>query len=164
MISKIELSSTIEVFDHYLEQWRKLTTAGDPPKGPYAGGCCVSPDGDLYIYGGHDGTSRHGALYKLTPGSMLWAQLSEEGASGHNSLAQKTGCQMICFGRDKLALIGGYGLPYNPNQPGATFMKDTKHTDGSGCSNKIHVFDLKLCKFMCYLCQFLIKHSCIFKV
>ena len=78
---------------------------------------------------------------------MLWAQLSEEGASGHNSPAQKTGCQMICFGRDKLALVGGYGLPLNPNQPGATFMKDTKRTDGSGCSNEIHVFDLKLCKF-----------------
>ena len=144
LISKIELSTTVEVFDHYQEQWRRLTATGDLPKGLYAGGCCTSPDGDLYIYGGHDGTSRRGALHKLTPGTMVWARLSREGASGSNSPSHKTGCQMIYFSKGKLALVGGYGLPLNPTQPGgATFVKDNKHTDGSGFSNEIHFFDLK---------------------
>lgn len=147
LISKIELSTTVEVLDHYQEQWRKLTATGDLPKGLYAGGCCASPDGDLYIYGGHDRMSRRGALHKLTPGSMVWARLSEEGVSGSNSPSHKTGCQMICFGKDNLALVGGYGLPLNPTQPGGTtFVKDSKRTDGSGCSNEIHVFNLNQCK------------------
>ena len=36
--TKEELSSTIQVFDHYLEQWRQLQTTGCPPKGLYGGG------------------------------------------------------------------------------------------------------------------------------
>ena len=46
--TKEELSSTIQVFDQYLEQWRQLQTTGCPPKGLYDGGCCVSPSGDLW--------------------------------------------------------------------------------------------------------------------
>ena len=49
--TKEELSSTIQVFDQYLEQWRQLQTTGCPPKVLYKGGCCVSPSGDLYVYG-----------------------------------------------------------------------------------------------------------------
>ena len=63
--TKEELSSTIEVFDQYLEQWRQLKTIGSPPKGLYTGGCCVSRNGDLYVYGGYDGTTILGGLYKL---------------------------------------------------------------------------------------------------
>ena len=41
LISKIELSTNIEVFDHYLEQWKKVTAAGDLPRGMYTGGCAL---------------------------------------------------------------------------------------------------------------------------
>ena len=149
LISKLELSTTVEVFDHYQEQWRKLTATGDSPRGLYAGGCCVSPDGDLYTYGGHDGAFRCGTLHRLISRSMIWAQLSEKGVSCHNGPAQKTGCQMVCFGKDKIAVVGGYGLPLNPAQPGATFVKDTKRADGSGCNNEIHFFDMKQGKLFC---------------
>ena len=54
--TKEELSSTVEVFDQYLEEWKALNTTDNPPKGLYAGGYCVSPSGDLYVYGGFDGS------------------------------------------------------------------------------------------------------------
>ena len=77
-VTKKELSSTIQVFDHYLEQWRELKTTGSPPKGLYDGGCCVSPSGDLYVYGGHSGSIAHGGLYKLSSRTLKWSQLSGE--------------------------------------------------------------------------------------
>ena len=70
------LSSTVEIFDQYLEQWRQLKTTGSPLKGLYAGGCCVSPNGDLYVYGGLDGFIDRGGLYKLS--SLKWTELSGE--------------------------------------------------------------------------------------
>ena len=91
--TKEELSSTIEVFDQYLEQWRALKTTGSPPKGLYTGGCCVSPSGDLYVYGGFDGSIRCGGLYKLT--SLEWSQLSTE--SDTNGPMKKGNCRMVCF-------------------------------------------------------------------
>ena len=86
--TKEELSSTIQVFDQYLEQWRQLQTTGCPPKGLYAGGCCVSPSGDLYVYGGSDGSNYHCGLYKLS--SQKWSQLS--GESDVNGPMKKVGC------------------------------------------------------------------------
>ena len=76
--TKEELSSTIQVFDQYLEQWRQLQTTGCPPKGLvlYNGGYCVSPSGDLYVYGGYDESNYRGGLYKLS--SEKWSQLSGE--------------------------------------------------------------------------------------
>ena len=71
-----ELSSTIQVFSQYLEEWRQLQTTGCAPKGLYDGGCCVSPSGDLYVYGDHDGSNFCGGIYKLSSGK--WNQLSDE--------------------------------------------------------------------------------------
>ena len=143
--TKEELSSTIEVFDQYLERWRALKTTGSPPKGLYAGGCCVSPSGDLYVYGGHDGTAHRGGLYKLT--SLEWSQLSAE--SDINGPMKKIGCGMVCFSnKNKISIIGGYGLPLGPPQPGSSskFIKDKHHTDGHGWTNEIHIFDMDECK------------------
>ena len=136
--TKEELSSTIEVFDQYLEQWRALRTTGSPPKGLYAGGCCVSPSGDLYVYGGHDGSVHHGGLYKLS--CLEWSQLSAE--SDPNGPMKKTHCRMVCFSnKKKIAIIGGYGPCLGPPQPGSSFIKDKCYTDGWGWTNEIHIFD-----------------------
>ena len=141
--TKEELSSTIEVFDQYLEQWRALKTTGSPPKGLYAGGCCVSPSGDLYVYGGHDGSGRCGGLYKLT--SLEWSQLSTE--SDTNGPMKKGNCRMVCFSnKKKVAVIGGHGIPLGPPQPGSSFIKDKHFTDGRGWTNEIHIFDTDECK------------------
>ena len=142
--TKEELSSTIQVFDQYLEQWRQLQTTGCPPKGLYGGGCCISPSGDLYVYGGHaDGSnSRAGGLYKLS--SEKWSQLSSE--SDVNGPMKKSGCGMIHFNKNEVAVIGGYGPPPASLQPGASFIKDKRHNDGRGWTNEIHIFDTDECE------------------
>ena len=140
--TKEELPSTIQVFDQYLEQWRQLQTTGCPPKGLYDGGCCVSPSGDLYVYGGHDGSNFRGGLYKLS--SEKWSQLSNE--SDVNGPMKKTGCRMVCFNKKKVAVIGGYGLPPASLQPGASFIEDERYSDGRGRTNEIHIFNTDECE------------------
>ena len=140
--TKEELSSTVEVFDQYLEQWRQLKTTGSPPKGLYGGGCCVSPSGDLYVYGGSDGSTTRGGLYKLS--SLKWTELS--GESDVNGPMQKEGCRIICFNMNRLAVIGGYGPPSASLQPGATFIKNKHCTSGHGWTNEIHIFETDECE------------------
>ena len=144
--TKEELSSTIEVFDQYLEQWRALKTTGSPPKGLCAGGCCFSPSGDLYVYGGLDEFGCLSGLYKLT--SLEWSQLSAE--SDTNCPMSKSGCGMVCFNNSKkIAIIGGNG-PFpssGPPQPGSSFIKNEHFTDGCGWTNEIHFFDAEECKY-----------------
>ena len=140
--TKEELSSTVELFDQYLEQWRQLKTTGSSPKGFYGGGCCASPSGDLYVYGGHDGSSRHGGLYKLS--SLKWSQLS--GESDVTGPMKKVGCRMVCFNKKKIAVVGGYGPPSASLQPGATFIKDKRSTRGNGWTNEILTFSVDECK------------------
>ena len=139
---KEELSSTIQVFDQYLEQWRQLQTTGCPPKGLYAGCCCVSSSGDLYVYGGHDGSNYRGGLYKLS--SEKWRQLSSE--SDVNGPMKKNGCGMVVFCKKKVGVIGGYGLPPASLQPGASFVKNERYSDGRGWTNEIRIFDTDECE------------------
>ena len=135
---KEELSSTIQIFDQYLEQWRQLQTTGCPPKGLCAGGCCVSPSGDLYVCGGHDGSNYRGGLYKLS--SEKWSQLSDE--SDVNGPMKKSDCRMVYLNNwKKVAIIGGYGPPPASLQPGASFIKDKRFSDGRGWTDEICIFD-----------------------
>ena len=143
--TKEELSSTIQVFDQYLEQWRQLQTTGCPPKGLYNGGCCVSPSGDLYVYGGQaDGFNRRGGLYKLS--SEKWSQLSQSDDSDLNGPMKKSGCRMVCFNKKKVAVIGGYCPPPASLQPGASFIKDKRFSHGRGWTDEIHIFDTDECE------------------
>ena len=146
--SKEELSSTVEVFDQYVEQWRVLKTTGSPPKGLYGGACCSTSNGDLYIYGGYYGSDPryHGGLYKLAMSSqeLEWSQLSVE--SDPNGPMRKSGCGMVHFDNKKLAVIGGKGIPHGPPQPGSTFRESKTRTDGTGYTNEIHFYDIEECK------------------
>ena len=143
--SKEELSSTVEVFDQYLEQWRTLKTTGSPPKGLYSGACCSTPNGDMYVYGGVSDEPRcyRGGLYKLAMNSqeLKWSQLSVE--SDPNGPMRKSSCGMVCFDNKKLAVIGGCGIPHGPPQLGSTFIEDKGCTDGTGFTNEIHFYDIK---------------------
>ena len=146
--SKGELWSTVEVFDQYLEQWRVLKTTGSPPKGLFHGACCSTPNGDLYIYGGHDGSHYQNGLYRLklatSSQELEWSQVSVE--SDPNGPMRKAGCGMVCFDNKKLAIIGGKGIPHGPPQPGSTFIKVEGYTGGRGYTNEIHFFDTEQCK------------------
>ena len=145
--SKEELSSTIRVFDHYRERWKEpLKTTGSPPKGLYDGGCCVSPSGDLYMYGGCDGSTARGGLYKLqlSSDSPKWSQLS--GESDENGPAKKMGCRMVCFNKKKVAVVGGYAPPpAAPLQPGARVSLTGDKCCAIGKA-EIHIFDADECK------------------
>ena len=141
--TKEELSSTVEVFDQYLEQWRQLKTTGSPPVGFYNGGCCVSPNGDLFAYaGGTGGSASCGGLYKLS--FLKWSWLSMQ--SDAKSPGNKHACAIICFNKKKVAVIGGYGPPPASLQPGATFIKDKRYTNGEGWTNEVHIFDTDQCE------------------
>ena len=156
--TKEQLSSTIEVFDQYLEQWREpLKTTGSPPKGLYCGGYCVSPSGDLYVYGGLDGSSRRGGLYKLS--SLKWSQLSGESADANGPM-KKSSCGIACFNKNKVAVIGGYGLPPASLQAGASFIEDKRFTSGQGRTNEIHTIDTNSGELYFYFCiaQFILCH------
>ena len=145
--SKKGLSSTVEVFDQYLEQWRALKTTGSPPKALCYGACCCTPTGDLYVYGGSDGSSYQGGLYKLAMNSgdsLEWSELSVE--SDPNGPMRKCSCRMVCFHNKKLAVIGGKGIPHGPPQPGSTFIKNERYTDGTGYTNEIHFYDIEECE------------------
>ena len=54
----------------------------------------------------------------------------------------KIACGMVYFHHDKLAVIGEFGIPTGPVQPGSSFIRYTKFTDGRGWTNEVHVFDL----------------------
>ena len=130
-----KLQSLVEVLDPLTETWTQKTTEGDIPPGVYDG-ACTSTGQDLFTFGGRNGKSRYGDLYRLKPtqNSLRWTRLT--------SVARKVGCGMVCFNSKHLLLFAGYGPPPTDIQPGAVFTRDTRYTDGSGWTNELHLFDL----------------------
>ena len=97
------------------------------------------------MYGGWDGSTRRGGLYKLS--SLKWSKLSGESDSVNGPM-KKNHCRMVCFNKKKVAVIGGYGPPPALLQPGATFIKDKRYTNGYGWTNEIHIIiDTNECKY-----------------
>ena len=136
---KIELATCIEQFDPYLEVWRQLNTSGTPHPGLVTP-CCMSFGEHVYMYGGYSGKRYEGVLSCLNVKTLTWSLLSPETDGGP---MKKWSCGMFMFKcGDKIAVIGGYGIPTGPTQPGATFTRSTKYTDGRGWSNEFHVFDI----------------------
>ena len=133
-----KLASTVEIFDPDLKIWEQHPTTGVPPPGLY-GGACTSLLDSLYWFGGQDDSSFSNSLHRLDPTTLEWRELQPLNQADWPM--RKCGCGMVPFLQDQLAMFGGYGFQKGPTQPGATFTKDTKYTDGSGWSNELHVFD-----------------------
>ena len=133
-----KFSSTIEVFDPYLEIWEKHNTTGMPPPG-LCDGVCTALLESLYCFGGQDGEDDHNSLHRLDTTTLKWRELRPLNQS--EGPMRKVWCGMVSFFQDQLAIFGGYGIPTGPIQPGATFIKDN-FTSGRGCSNELHVFDI----------------------
>ena len=133
------LVSSVHSFDGLLESWYPEDTGGVPPPGLYSG-ACASDGHHVYAYGGHDGSAYQGSLHQLNTRTRTWKQLSSTGPM------RKTGCGMVSYG-SKLVLFGGYGIPSDgipsdPTQPGAEFVKISTYSDGRGWTNELHTFDL----------------------
>ena len=126
-----KLASVVEIYDPYLESWQEEATTGAPPPGLYNGGC-TSVHESLLWYGGREGKSWFGTLHQLNTVTLNWEEL-------HQSMPQgpiaKSGCALVSFQGNKAALYGGYGIPTGPTQPGSTFTRNTRFSDGSGWTN-----------------------------
>ena len=131
----------IEQFDPYLEVWRQLNTTGTPHPG-IVGAVCASVADQLYMYGGHNGKAYEGGLSLLNLQTLTWSQLCQE-ATNDGGPMKKDSCGIFILRGDTLVVIGGYGIPTGPTeQPGATFVQDTRFTDGCGWTNEIHTFNI----------------------
>ena len=90
---------------------------------------------------GFDGNKYQSALHEFDSTSLQWRKLLDRNPS--EGPMGKSGCQMVSYEGDKLALFGGFGIPTGPTQPGSRFIKSITLTDGSGWNNEFHLFHLK---------------------
>ena len=145
---KLAPASVVEHFDPCTEVWCQRSTVGTPHPGLLGAACTLSHDGnDLFMYGGHGlgrdlATSSRGVLSRLNIKTLTWTLLCPEAVVGGAPMKKYSSGMFIFKCGDKVAVIGGYGYPTGLTQPGATFTKDTRFTDGSGWSNECHVFDI----------------------
>jgi len=131
------LRSTVNIFDHYLEIWEEQNTSGVPPCGLVNGAYTAHRD-LLYSFAGHDGSEYMNSLHVLHADLLVWRKISHS----ESSPMPKEGCGMVFFGSHYLATIGGYGLPTQTIQSGATFIKSPDYTNGRGWTDEFHVFDI----------------------
>ena len=140
---RIQLASVVEQFDIHSEVWCQRDTGGTPHPG-LSQAACTSFGNRLFIYGGYcDATYSNfsGSLSCLDLTTLTWSQLSLAGGTAGGPM-RKAGCGIVHFHHDKLAVIGGYGIPTGPTQPGSSFIRSTRYTDGRGWTNEIHVFNI----------------------
>ena len=57
---------------------------------------------------------------------------------------RKAFCGMISIDASTLVIVAGDGIPSGDIQPGSRFVKDTADSDGSGCTNELHKYDLNI--------------------
>ena len=130
-----ELSSSIQIFDPYLEHWRVQETTGSPPKGLHHSAAC-SLSNDVYVYGGKFGTTVCGGLYKLSlsgSGEPKWTEISPEACS--DGPRKKYACQMVAFNKNRIAVIGG------------EIASQSMSFFSSNLTNEFHVIDTNRRKF-----------------
>ena len=139
--TKQRLSSVLEVFDSNTELWQQKEVTGDTPDpGVYAASAAVN--GDLFTFGGYNDEKFYNSLHSLKNASQ-WLKLCPQNEEAESPMA-KAAAGMVAFG-NQLLLIGGYGIPHSPAQPGAAFIKDHARgaSDGLGWTNELHIFNIK---------------------
>ena len=109
----------IEVFDISTELWEQKPTHGTPPPG-LCNTAYTVVGSSLFVFGGHDGVSRHNTIFKLDLHSFQWEQVQVSNPS--NRPQRKNGCRMVSYGDNQLVIFAGF--------------------TGSALTDKLHVFDL----------------------
>ena len=131
-------ATTINSFDPLTEQWTLKETLGPPHPGLYSGEC-ASIGSDMYMFGGHDGSSYNNDLSILNIESLEWTK-----QCGNNSTdvpMTKTACGLVAVDEATLCCFGGCGVGLK--QPGSTFTKDSRYSDGFGWTNECHLFNTR---------------------
>ena len=140
---RTQLASRCQLFHIQSEVWSERHAVLGPPHPGLSAAACTSFGDYLFMYGGYcDDTisSVSGELSCLNIKTLTWSQLCLAGTAG--GPIKKAGCGIVHVSSDKLAVIGGYGYPTGPTQPGSSFIRNTTLTDGRGWTNEVHVFDL----------------------
>ena len=135
-----KLASMVDIYDPYLEAWQQEATTGVPPPGLYNGGCTGVQESVLW-YGGFDGKSCFDTLHQLNTTSLKWEELHPNNT--FQGPMAKYGCGLASFQGNKVALIGGIGIPTGPTQSGSTFTRNVGFSDGRGWTNEFHLFHLQ---------------------
>ena len=134
-----ELSRQVEVYDSYSKTWVQRKTTGTPPPGLFYG-ACTSINNKPYTYGGGGGggdSPYTGTLSQLDTSTMEWKLLTSDIGP-----MKKRGAGMIPLNDEQLAVLGGVGIPTYPTQPGSSFVKNSRRSDGSGWTNEFHIFNI----------------------
>ena len=128
-----KLKSVVETFDPHTEVWQQRGSSGSPPPGVYGRACAAIGD-SMYVSCGYDGSKYYSGLHEFDTTTLQWRdRTAPEGPM------RKIGCRMISYEGDKLALLGGFGIPTGPIQPGSQFIKYAGST-GYGWTNEFHLF------------------------
>lgn len=137
------LSSIVEIFDTYTEEWSEVSTTGEPPiAGTYAA-ANASLNEYLFTYGGLDANGKIlNTMRSLDTKTFHWCKLLPLTPRDKCPMAKQGALMVPCEG-DRLVLYGGYGIPHGPPQPGSSFVVDTASTDGRGWTNELHLFHVK---------------------
>ena len=137
---KIQLLSSVDVFQVDCGDWTRQVTCGTPPLG-VDGYCCTTVGGSLYYYGGYCGHfgCYHNSVHKLsTRLSLQWMMLSPS-TSESGAPMRKNGSGMVAFrdGEEEiLCVVAGWGPTLTHRQPGAQYQAD------GGLCNEHHMFCL----------------------
>jgi hypothetical protein len=95
----------------------------------------------MYIYGGKNGTTVCGGLYKLAlsgSGEAKWTEISPETCS--DGPRKKYACQMVAFNKNRIAVIGGEIAPQS-------IMSQIVGSSPGNLTNEVHVIDTTRRKF-----------------
>ncbi len=134
-------SNIIAVYDSSTELWSLLPTTGPPPPGEW-GGCSVCVGRYLYAFGGWDGSSYNNDMYTLDLVTLHWTKV--ESTAGDQPI-KKANCGLVSVDERTLCCFGGDGI--GSTQPGSTFTRDKRRTDGSGWTNELHLCDVQNGKY-----------------
>ena len=134
------LACVVEMFDAYTEVWQQKEVTGEAPTPGVYGAASASVDDDLFTFGGYDGSRWCNSFHRLKRATQ-WIELCPQNDRAAESPMAKSGAGMVPFGNN-LAIFGGYGIPHGPVQPGSSFIKDTRVTDGAGWTNELHIYNL----------------------
>ena len=129
--------SVVEVFDPVCETWEEKESRGDLPAQGLHDAASASSDSDFFTYGGKDDDGNFvDSLHQLSAETYEWCTRSSRGKSPMPKwLAAMAAC------KDRLALLGGFGVPRDPIQDGSSFKKTTC-ADGRGWTNEFHIYHL----------------------
>lgn len=138
-IRKGKLTSTVQVYDPFMEEWEGVKTTGVPPSALF-NGACTSMSHCIYSCGGRDISGiLQNTLYRLDTTSMCWNEVQT--LNPRSGPMFKCGCGIVAYDENKLALFGGRGIPLYRRRrgPKAELEESTEYTNEFHLINLINV-------------------------